>query len=129
MQQDRGAGHDGPGRPLSKGVDDQCGEAQVGQGRREFHQGSDGWVGGVRHGLERRLDRRQNAPDVDHDRPEGDVHPVGIRQPVDRDAVDPQDELVQVRPEAFRGQQDEPDGDPDEERNEKRDPMAAASSA
>ena len=39
--------------------------------------------------LEGRLDRRQDAPDVGHDRRERQVLVVGVAEAVDRDAVDP----------------------------------------
>ena len=45
-----------------------------------LHQRPDRRVRGGRHGLERRLERRQHAPDVGHDRREGQVLVVGVAE-------------------------------------------------
>ena len=118
MQQDGGAADGRPAGSSPQGVDDEPGQAEVRQRGRQLHQGSDARVGGICDRLEGRLDGRQDAPDPGHHGTEAEVHVVGVRQPVDGDAVDPQDKLVQVRAEPLGRQQDDADDDAEDERDD-----------
>ena len=83
-----------------------------------LHQRPDRRVGGVRHGLEGRLDRGQDAPDVGHDRREREVLVVGVA--AGRSTAMPWTHRTNWsrsprRP--SRRQEDEPDDDADGERS------------
>ena len=114
-----------PERPRAERVDHQRREPQVGQRGRDLHQRAKPRVRAVRRGSERRLDGGQDAPDVGHDRSERDVLVVCIAETVGGDAVDPDDELVDVALQARAWQEGDADGDARQEDRDEGDDVAA----
>ena len=113
VQRDRGGPDDGPARPVAERECHEQRQPDVRDRGRGLHQRPDRRVRGVGHGLERRLDRGQEPPDVGHHRREREVLVVRVREAVDGDPVDPQDELVEVAAQALGREQDRADDDAD----------------
>ena len=83
------------------------------------------WIRRVRDRLERWLERGEQAPDVGHDRREREVLVVGAPEAVDRDPVDPEDELVEVAASPSVGSRTDPDDDAGDDDDPEREELAA----
>ena len=115
MEKDGGRAHDGPAGPVPEREDDDRGQSEIGEGRRQLHQRPDARIRRVGHRCKGRLDRRQHRPDVGHDRSEGDRSEGGPavqrRQPVVGDVMHPPHELIDVSTQAVGREEDQPDQD------------------
>ena len=129
MEEDGRHRHHGPARSITQRVGRQPREPEVGDRGRGLHQHPDPRVARIDRRGERRLDRREQAPDVGHDRPERDR--PGVRAAVQgrhalrRDVMDPPDELIEVAAEAGTGQQRQADGSADDDHGTDREPVDA----
>ena len=118
VEEDREPTHHGPTRRRAQMPRDQRSKCQVGDARRCFHDLADRRVRGRRHGPERRVYGREQAPDVDHHRREGQVLVIGPVERRGRKAVDPENELVEITGETGR----RPEGNTQGGRHEEADP-------
>ncbi len=120
-QQDRDGGRHAPDDAVAQGVQREQRQPDVRQRGGQLHQCPDARVGCVGDGLEGRLDGRQHAPDVGHHRRERQVLVVGVAETTDGNAVDPQDELVEVAAEALGREERDPDDHAGDQRDRERD--------
>ena len=91
-----------------------------------FITNADPRIGRVRHGPECRLDRSEEAPDVDHHRREGQIEVVGVADPVRRDRVDPRHELVEIAGQSGRRKKGRADDEAEKEPQGKDERMRTA---
>ena len=126
MQEDPQPGGDGPARPAAQLPCDEQPDCQIRQAGRRLHDRANHRVRRVGYGAERRLQRREQAPDVDHDRRERQVLVVGAPEWLGHQAVDPFDELVEIPAEAIRGQQHQPQEHGEQKPHPEDDEMRAA---
>ncbi len=109
VEEDPETRHDRPPRPAPQLPRHEPAQDDVGEARRQLHDRPDRGIGRVRHRPKGRLDGREEPPEVDHDRREREVLVVGVPERPRREAVDPEDELVEVAAQAIGREKHRPD--------------------